>query len=329
MKRRDFVLAGLAAASWRSAGALAQSPGKLKRVGWLGAGTGPNPGEVAMGEAFVGRLRELGWVEGRTIEFHKRHPEGVPSRAEGLARELVAQQVDVIFAPFGPHALAAQKVAGAIPVVFALISDPVQAGLTASLARPDRNATGPSTMFADVWGPRIQQLSELVPRPRRIAVLMNPAVDWQNRQYGEIREVCAKLGLAALQIAVRRREDFEGAIEEAVRERADGLVHTGDGLYFVNSRAFVELVARTRLVATYANLENVDDGGLMAYSIDAGDVMRKAADYVDRILRGASPRELPVERPTRLHLVLNLKTAKAQGVRFPQSLLLRADRVIE
>jgi putative ABC transport system substrate-binding protein len=329
VRRREFVLAGLATASWRSAGALAQGPGKLKRVGWLGAGTGSNPGEVAMGEAFLGRLRELGWVEGRTIEFFKRHPEGVQSRAEDLARELVAQKVDLIFAPFGPHALAAQKVAGAIPVVFALISDPVRAGLTASLARPDRNATGPSTMFADVWGPRIQQLSEVVPRPRRIAVLMNPEVDWQNRQYAEIREVCAKLGLASLQVAVRRREDFEGAIEEAVRERADGLVHVGDGLYYVNSRAFVELVARTRLVATYANLENVDDGGLMAYSIDAGDIMRKAAGYVDRILRGASPSELPIERPTRLHLVLNLKTAKAQGIRFPQSLLLRADRVIE
>jgi len=329
MKRRDFVAAALAAASWWSVGALAQSPPGRKRVGWIGAGTGSNQAEAAMREAFVGRLHELGWVEGRTIEFLKRNTEGDLGRVEGLARELVAQKVDLIFAPFGPHAVAAQKVAGSIPLVFAIISDPVRSGLTTSLARPDRNATGLSTLFADLWELRIQLLSQIAPAPHRIAVLMNPDIEWQTRQYSQIREACTKRGLETLQVAVRRREDFEGAIERAVREGADGLVHMPDGLYFINHRALVDLVARTRLAAMYASLEAVEGGGLMTYSIDQVHLMRKAAVYVDRILRGANPGELPIERPTRLYLALNLKTAKAQGINFPQSLLLRADRVVE
>ncbi len=329
MKRRDFVAAALAAVPWWSAGALAQSAPGRKRVGWIGAGAGPNAPDAVLGEPFVGRLRELGWVEGRTIEFLRRRPEGDDLRAEAMVRELAAQKVDVIFAPFGPHAGAAQKVAGAIPVVFAITSDPVRSGLTTSLARPDRNATGPSTLFADLWGPRLQMLSEVRPAPRRVAVLMNPDVEWQARQYAQIREICAKLGQEALQVAVRRREDFKGAIERAVGERADGLVYMPDGLYARNSGALITLVARTRLAAMHSGPEAVQQGGLMAYSGDTRGLMRKAAEYVDRILRGASPSELPIERPTQIHLVLNLKTAKAQGITFPQSLLVRADRVIE
>ncbi len=331
MRRRTFVLAALAAVCGRPAGALAQGSGKLKRVGWIGLGADPNAADAALGKAFVDRLQELAWVEGRTIEFLRRRPgpEAGEQGVEAAARELAAQKVDLIFAPFGPHAVAARKAAGPLPVVFAIVSDPVRSGLTTSLARPDRNATGPSTMFADTWGARIQLLSEVAPPPRRIAVLMNPEVDWHNRQYEQIREICAKLGLATLQIPARRREDFEAAIERAVSERADGLVHMADPVYALNRRALVELVARTRLAALYPGLQTVEDGGLMAYSNDPRDVMRKAADYVDRVLRGARPGDLPIERPTRLYLVLNLKTAKAQGIKFPQSLLLRADRVIE
>ena len=155
---------------------------------------------------------------------------------------------------------------------------------------------------------------------------MNPDVEWQNRQYEQIREICAKLGLASMQAAVRRNEDFEGAIERAVREGADSLTHMAGGL---NSGALVQLVAHTRLAATYSGLDTVDHGGLMAYSIDSRDVMRKAAEYVDRILRGARASDLPIERPTRVYLVLNMKTAKAQGIKFSQPLLIRADRVIE
>jgi putative ABC transport system substrate-binding protein len=160
-------------------------------------------------------------------------------------------------------------------------------------------------------------------------VLINPDVDWQKRQYAQIRDVCAKLGQEALQVAVRRREDFERAIERAVSDRADGLVYMPDGLYARNGGALIDLVGRTRLAAMHSGPEAVKDGGLMAYSSDTHDLMRKAAEYVDRILRGAHPSELPIERPTQIHLVLNLKTAKAQGIKFPQSLLLRADRVIE
>lgn len=329
MKRRDFVAAALAAASCWSAGTLAQSQPGRKRLGWLGIGAGKSTLEQPRHDAFVGRLRELGWIEGRTIEFVKRHPEGDQRRVEALARELVAQKVDLIFAPFATDAVAVRKVSGSIPLVFAVISDPVRSGLTTSLARPDRNATGVSTMFADIWGQRIQLLSEVVPASGRIAVLMNPDVEWQVRHYGLIREASAKLGRAALQVAVRTREDLEGAIGRAVNERADAIVDMPDGFFYNNRRAVIELVARTRLVALYSSIDSVDDGGLMAYSIDGRDLFRKAAAYVDRILRGASPSELPIERATRIHLVLNLKTAKAQGIKFPQSLLLRADRVIE
>lgn len=331
MKRREFLVAAIAAGGSFATGATAQEPGKPKRVGWIGAGAAPDGSDAWLGEAFVGRLRELGWIEGRTIEFLRRHPgpQADEQRVEGVARELVEQKVDLFFAPFGPHASAALKVAGSVPIVFAITSDPVRGGLTTSLARPDRNATGASTLYADLWGPRVQQLSEVVPKPRKIAVLMNPDVDWQNRQYGQIREICAKLGLASVQVAVRRREDFEGAIERAASEGADALTHMPYSLYALNSRALIRLVARTRLAATYAGPEFVDDGGLMTYAIDLRDNMRKAADYVDRILRGAGASDLPIERPTRVYLVLNLKTAKAQGITFPQSLLLRADRVIE
>lgn len=150
MRRRDFIPAALAAAWCWPAGAPAQSPPGRKRIGWLGIGAGKSTLEQPRHDDFVGRLRELGWVEGRNIEFVKRHPEGDQRRVEGLARELVAQKLDLIFAPFGPHALAVQKVAGPVPVVFAVVSDPVQSGQTTSLARPDRNATGPSTMFAEL-----------------------------------------------------------------------------------------------------------------------------------------------------------------------------------
>lgn len=326
VKRRRFLIA---AAALLAARATAQGTSKLKRIGWIGAGAAPNEPDAALGEAFVGRLRELGWIDGRTIEFLRRRPEGDDRRAEDMARELASHKVDLIFAPFGPHAIAARKATASIPLVFAISSDPVRAGLTTSLARPDRNATGPSTMFADTWGLRIQLLSEVVPAPRRVAVLMDPDVEWQARQYAQIREICAKLGLAALRIPVRRREDFEGAIAGMLRERADSVVHMPDGLYFRNHRVLTELVARTRLAAMYASIEAVNGGGLMAYSIENNELMRRAADYVDRILRGANPSELPIERPTQIHLVLNLKTAGAQGIKFPQSLLLRADRVIE
>lgn len=329
MRRRDFVIAAIAAGGSLATRAAAQSARKLKRVGWIGAGTGTTKTEVALSEAFVGRLRELGWIEGRTIEFVKRHPEGDERRVEALAREVMAERVDLIFAPFGPHAMAVHKVTRSVPLIFAIISDPVRVGLTTSLARPDQNATGPSTVDFDLWGLRIQLLREAVPAAHRIAVLMNPDVEWHNRVYAQVSESCKKLGLEALQVPVRRREDFGGAIERALRERAGGLVHMPDGLYFNHRRALVESVAHTRLAAIYTNFEAVDDGGLMSYSIDILDVMRKAADYVDRVLRGASPSELPIERPTRVYLVLNLKTAKAQGIKFPQSLLIRADRVIE
>lgn len=329
MKRRSFIAAALAAAFSRSAGVLAQPSSGRKRVGWIGFGADPGAVDAVQGEAFVGRLRELGWVEGRTIELLRRRPLGDPRLLEGMLRELVAHKVDLIFAPFGPQALAAQKVAGSIPVVFAVSSDPVQAGLTTSLARPDRNATGPSTMFADTWGARIQMLSGVLPASGRISVLMNPDVEWHNRHYGLIREAGAKLGLAVLQVAVRRREDLEGAIGRAVNERADGLVYVPDPLYYLNRRALIDLLARTRIAAMYASLEAVDEGGLMAYSTDNRDLMRNAAEYVDRLLRGAKPGELPIQKPTQIYLRLNLKTAKAQGIQFPQSLLLRADRVIE
>jgi putative ABC transport system substrate-binding protein len=329
MRRRSLLAGAGAAAGCAALGALAQPAPARKRLGWVGIGAGTRKLEQPRHDDFIGRLRELGWIEGRNIEFVKRHPEGDERRIEGFVRELIAHKVDLIFAPFGPHAVAVQKVAGPVPVVFAVVSDPMLSGLTTSLARPDRNATGVSTMFADTWGPRIQMLSEIVPASGRIAVLMNPDVEWQNRQFGLIRDAAAKLGRTALQIEVRRREDLEGAIGRAEKERANAIVDMPDGFFYNNRRTVIELVARTRLAAMFSSIDSVNDGGLMAYSIDNRDLYRKAAEYVDRVLRGAKPSELPIERATRLYLALNLKTAKTQGIKFPQSLLLRADRVIE
>ena len=326
MKRRDFIAAALAAPLL----AHAQPSGKLKRVGWMGAGVGTAKTQQPLHDAFVNRMRELGWIEGRTIEYLRRSDLGSDERrVEAAVRALVAARVDLIFAPFGPHAVAAHKITHEIPIVFAILSDPVLLGLAKSMARPGENATGPSTRENDLRGLRLQILREAVPTVRRVAILMNPEVDWNVDLTKTLSDLCQKVGLDSLAVPVRRREDFAAAIERAVRERADALLHMPDGFYFNNRRALVELVGRTRLAATYTNPEYVDDGGLMAYAIDVTENMRKAAEYVDKILRGARPGDLPIEQVSRFEFVVNLKTAKAQGFRIPQSVLLRATRVIE
>ena len=330
MKRREFVLASLAAASGSPGTVFAQTPKSLKRVGWITSAPTNAMTNQPLNTAFENRLRELGWIEGRAIEF-LRHGglENDQGRVEAAVRALVAAKVDLIFAPFGPHAIAARKLTREIPIVFAIIGDPVSGGLADSMARPGGNATGPSTQEHQLLAPRLQILREAVPTIRRVAVLMNPDVDWNVARTKSLAEVCATLGLKSGPVPVRRREDFGPAIEQAVRERADALLHMPDGFYFANRRALVELVGRTRLAATYTNPEYVDDGGLMAYAIDIPEVMRKAAGYVDKILRGAKPGDLPVEQASRFEFVVNLKTAKAQEFKIPQSVLLRATRVIE
>jgi putative ABC transport system substrate-binding protein len=330
MRRRHFILAALAAASSGPTRVTAQALQRPKRVGWVLSAPLSAKATQPIQTAFEDRLRELGWVEGRSIAY-LRHGglENDERRVEAAIRELVSAKVDLIFAPFGPHAVVARRITREIPIVFAIIGDPVAGGLAASLARPGGNATGPSTQETQLRGPRLQYLREAVPSLRRVAVLMNPDVAWNVSLYKALAGLCAQLGLESLPVPVRRREDFGAAIEQAVRDRADALLHMPDGFYFANRRTLVQLVGRSRLAATYTNPEYVDDGGLMAYAIDIKDVMRKAAEYVDKILRGAYPGDLPVEQSSRYEFVVNLKTARAQGFVIPPSLLLRADRVIE
>lgn len=330
MNRRAFVLAPLAAACARATSGLAQTPTALKRVGWISSAPANAKAPARQNAAFEARMRELGWIEGRTIEY-LRHGgvENDQLRVEAAARALVAAKVDVIFAPFGPHAKLARGVTREIPIVFAIVGDPLSAGLVDSLARPGGNATGPTTQENALRELRLQILREAVPAIRRVAIFMNPDVDWNVSLAKTLAETCAKLKLEALPIPVRRREDFAAAIERAVHERADALLHMPDGFYFANRRALVDPVGRTRLAASYTNPEYADEGGLMAYAVDIQDIMRKAAEYADKILRGAKPGDLPVEQASRFEFVVNLKTARVQGFKIPQSVLLRATRVIE
>lgn len=330
VSRRKFVQTALLWSAGAHPVALAQGTPALKRVGWITSSPTNVATALPLNAAFESRLRELGWIEGRTIAY-QRHGgvENDQLRIEAAARALVADKVDLIFAPFGPHAVAVRKITREIPIVFAIIGDPVSAGLAGSLAHPGGNATGPSTQEVGIREPRLQYLREAVPTIRSVAVLLNPDVKWNVDLYKRLSESCAKLGLDSRSVPVRRREDFESAIAQAVRERADALLHMPDGFYFANRRALVELVGQTRLAATYTNPEYVDDGGLMAYAIDVTEVMSKAAEYVDKILRGARPGDLPVQQASRFEFVINLKTARAQGFKIPQSILIRATRVIE
>ena len=324
--RRTFIslLGGAAAASWPLA-ARAQQPVKLPTIGFLGAAPSIESQRVA---AFVQRLRELAWIDGRNLAIEYRWAEGRNERYAENAAELVRLKVDVIVTEATPPTLAAKQATAVIPVVFAAVSDPVGTGLVASLARPGGNVTGLSIQGTDTVGKRVGLLREVLPDLRRLAIMANVGNPGSVLEMGEAQATAHTLGLEVITSEIRRAEDIAPAFE-ALRKRADALYVCPDPLMNTNRTRINILAVGARLPTMHGIREYVEAGGLMSYGLNLPDQFRRAADYVDKILRGAKPADIPVEQPTKFDLVVNLTTAKALGLTIPEAFLLRADEVIE
>lgn len=280
-------------------------------------------------KAFEQRLRELGYVEGRNLVIERRYDEGKYERLPALTAELVRLKVDVIVASTTPRAQAALRATREIPIVMLAVVDPVGAGLVASLARPGGNVTGLTILSKELSAKRLQLLKEVAPGLARAAVLWNPG-NWSNNlQLDEATEAAKILGVHLQPVEIRSPEDVEGALHAASRERAGALLVLDDPLIFFQHRRIASLAAQNGLATLSGLRAFVEAGGLMSYGTSLDEHFRQTAIYVDKILKGAKPADLPVEQPATFELVINLKTAKALGLKLPQSLLLRADRVIE
>ena len=325
MMRREFIALLGGAAAWPVA-ARAQQPGKLRTIGFLGQSTRSAASEWVA--AFVQRLRELGWMEGRTITIEYRWSEGREERFAEIAAELVRLKVDVILTSGTPEVLAAKQATSVIPIVFATAGDPVGNGLIASLARPGGNVTGMSLQSNDTAGKRLELLREVVPSLRRLAILANVGNPFSVLELGEAQAAARTLGLEVDTLEIRRPEDIAPAFE-ALKGRAQALYVCADGLVNANRIRINTLALSVRLPTIHGYRDYVEAGGLMSYGANLPDLFRRSADYVDKILRGAKPADIPVEQPTKFDLVINLTTAKALGLDVPSSLLARADEVIE
>ena len=326
MRRREFItlLGGAAVALPLSA--RAQQPAKLPTIGFLGTITPAV--QIRWTEAFVQRLRELGWIEGRTIAIEFRWAEGRSERAAEIVAEFVQQKVDVIVAGGTEYVLAAKQAPSLIPIVFPNVGDPVGSSLVAGLARPGGNATGLSVQGTDTVGKRVELLRDVIPSLRRLAIMANvdnSAVVLEMRQ---VQAIARTLGLEVTTLEIRGAEDISPALE-ALKSRADALYICPDPLTNTHRVRINTLALSTRLPTISGVREQVEAGGLMSYGPNFPDLFRRAAEYVDKILRGAKPADLPVEQPTKFDLAINLKTAKALGLEVPPTLLARADEVIE
>jgi putative tryptophan/tyrosine transport system substrate-binding protein len=326
MRRRAFIsLLGSAAAAWPLA-AHAQQAGKLPTVGFLGTTTPAAGGSNAA--AFVQRLRELGWIEGRTVAIEYRWAEGRPERFAEIAAEFVRLKVDVIVTPGGAAVLAAKQATSIIPIVFPVAVDPVATGIIASLARPGGNATGLSLQQAELASKRIELLREALPAVRRLAILGNAGYAASALEMGEAEIAAGKLGLQVVISGIRRAEDIAPAFD-AIEGRADALYVCGDALTSTYRTRFGILALGLRLPTTLPNRDFAEAGGLMSYGPNFPHLQRRAAEFVDKILRGAKPADIPVEQPTQFDLIINLTTAKALRLKISEAFLLRASELIE
>jgi putative ABC transport system substrate-binding protein len=326
MKRRKFItLLGGAAAAWPLA-ARAQQAGKLPSVGFLVPGTPSSHGQWVA--AFVQRLRELGWIEGRTIAIEYRWAEGSSERAAQIATEFVRLKVDVIATSATAPTLAAKQATSAIPIVFAAAGDPVGSGLVASLARPGGNLTGLSLQFTDLAGKRIELLREILPDLRRLGLFANVSSPSAVLEMVAVQSMAGALRLEVVAPVIRRQEDIAPAFE-MFKDRAEALYVITDPLVNVHQVRINALALATHLGTMQGFRESVQAGGLMSYGPNNPDLYRRAAEYVDKILRGAKPADLPVEQPIKFDLAINRTTAKALGLEVPQTVLALADEVIE
>jgi putative ABC transport system substrate-binding protein len=328
MKRRDFITLLGGAAAWPLA-ARAQQRQRMRRVGVFTPGTADDPEHKTRDAAFLQGLGELGWIVGRNLRIDYRWGAGDYERFRAMAAELIELNPDVILAQGSSTVTALQKTSGAVPIVFANVTDPVGSSLVATMARPGGNATGFVTTefgFSAKW---LELLKELAPRVTRVAVLRSSAVASQIALFGGIQSVAPALGVELRPIDTRDAGEIERAVAAFAGEPNGGLIAASGSGVLLHRELIVALAARYRLPAVYAYRSHVVSGGLASYGPDSIDQFRRAAQYVDRILKGEKPADLPVQAPTKYELVINLKTAKALGLEVPATLLARADEVIE
>ena len=307
----------------------AQPPEKVSRVGYLNPGSSSDPLRQRRLEAFRQGLRELGYVDGRNIAIEPRWAEGQYDRYPALAADLVRLNADVIVAGGGAATKAAQQATRTIPIVMSLVIDPSGRGLEPSLSRPGGNVTGISMMAPDLVGKQLELLKELAPKASRVALLWNPDNPGSAPQLREAEIAARALAVRLQAQEARGPREIDSAFAAMTRERANALVVLVDGIFTSQVRQIADLAAKRHLPSIYGQREYAEAGGLMVYSSNPFDLERRAATFVDKILKGAKPADLPIEQPSKFDLVINLKTAKALGLTIPQALLLRADQVIE
>jgi putative ABC transport system substrate-binding protein len=331
MDRRRFLLTSLAGAVAAPLTARAQTADRPARLGYLS--TSLTGGDPRFRQALFQGLRDLGHLEGKNLLIEYRDAGGKPERFPALAKELVALKVDVIVATGGTlGAVAAKQATTTIPIVFPAVGDPVTEGLVGSLARPGGNITGLAVLTPELISKSLELLKQALPAASRLALLIKPDTvtdDVLKARLTAAETTARALGARLQVVEARSPEDFERAFSEMTRARADALTVTATPVFDNARRRLVDLAARHRLPTVYSFRFYVDDGGLMSYGPDIFDLYRRAAGYVDRILKGARPGDLPVEQPTKFDLAVNLKTARALGLTLPPSFLLRADQVIE
>jgi putative ABC transport system substrate-binding protein len=307
---------------------VAQPAGRVPRVGYLAGALSGGP--QGLGEVFRQGLRELGWVDGQNIVIEHRYAEGRYDRLPDLAADLVRLKVDVIVVVGTAAAVAAKKATGTIPIVMTMVGEPVELGLITSLARPGGNVTGLTfSASADTWGKRLELLKEAVPKVRRLAVLSNPAHPAAPRVVKDVKATARSLGVQLQLLEARGPTEFDGAFAAMARERAGALLVLSEAMFFLHRTRLAELAAKNKLPSMWGQREFVEAGGLMSYGPSPDAMSRRAAFFVDRILNGAQPANLPVEQPSTFELVINTKTAKTLGLKMPPSLLRLADGLIE
>jgi ABC-type uncharacterized transport system substrate-binding protein len=327
MKRREFItlLGGAAAAGWPLAGR-AQQRATLPTIGFLGTST---PAAWSQWVApFIQRLHELGWIEGRTVAIEYRWAQSRPERFSEIADEFARLRIDLIVTAGVVSVTAVKRVTSTIPIVFALMNDPVGSGVVASLGRPGGNVTGLSSQLTDLPGKRVEMLRELVPGLSRIALMANVGFPDAVQEMQEFEVTAKKLGLDLSRLEIRRAEDIAPALAD-IENRAGSLYVCPDPLVLAQRIRIISLALNARVPTMSGYREFAEAGGLLSYGPNVPDLFRRAADFADRILRGAKPADLPVEQPTKFDLVINLTTAKALGLTVPDKLLALADEVIE
>jgi ABC-type uncharacterized transport system substrate-binding protein len=325
MRRRGFITLLGAAVAASSVVARAQQPTKVYRVGFLGSSVQAEP----LYEALLGRLRELGYADGRNLIFERRFTEGRNERYHALATEFVNLKVDLIVAPGTAAALAAKEVTSTIPIVTVVVGDPVGSQLIARLDRPGGNVTGKSSSASDIAAKGLELLKEIVPHLSRVAVLFNPTNTLHVALLRDLEVAASTLRVRLQSISVRALNEIESAFAKMAKDTAEALIPLDDPLMALQSRRIVDLAMLQQLPTVSTERSYAEAGALLSYGASFPDLFRRAATYVDKILKGAKPADLPVEQPTKFELVINLKTSRALGLTVPPTLLARADEVIE